>query len=80
MASVRIITLPVLDLESESHLSMCTSKILLLFGTSLKQSIDRYKKVMIKNFIVIQSDALYELDEKKKRELWLALKELLGGS
>lgn len=78
MASVKIVMLPVLDLENESHVSMCTSDVLLLFGTSVKQSVEPYKKVIIKNFRIIQSEPLHLLDEKKKRDLWLALKDLFA--
>lgn len=78
LAAVKIITMPVLDIENVAHTEVCNSDVLLLFGSTLKPPVDSYKNVTVKNFKVVQADTLAALDDVKKRSLWLALKELFS--
>jgi hypothetical protein len=65
---------PVIKLHELPHAQ--TADTLLIFGTKTEPIIELYKKEKIKNFHVIAADALNQLDDVKKKNLWLALKQL----
>jgi hypothetical protein len=50
----------------------------LCFGASLKGASKLYEHVVIDRTSVIVADALESLDDVKKKNLWLALKQMFG--
>lgn len=78
LAAVKILTLPEVDWENPAHAQYCAADILLLFGSKVKSGVDPYKKVVIQNCKVVQADELSELDDTKKKNLWLVLKDLFS--
>jgi hypothetical protein len=74
LAAVKVVDAPVIKLHELPHAQ--TADTLLIFGTKTEPIIELYKKEKIKNFHVIAADALNQLDDVKKKNLWLALKQL----
>ena len=46
------------------------------FGAILKNSTKMYEKISAKRTAIVVADALRQLDDNRKRNLWLTLKEL----
>lgn len=74
LAAVKVVAAQVIKLDELPHAQAADS--LLIFGTKTEPSVELYKKEKIKNFHVIAADALNQLDDAKKKNLWLALKQL----
>lgn len=75
LASVHIVVKPTVMLQSLADYP--ASKIL-LFGSQIDQEIKAYENVSHQNFSVIRADDLGQLDDTKKRNLWLALRQMFG--
>lgn len=50
----------------------------LIFGSSTTEEVKPYEKVLIDGIAVIKADDLSELDDVKKKTLWLALKQMFA--
>jgi hypothetical protein len=74
LASVRILTGKELTLNELS--SLAAPKVL-VFGASLSE-IQPYEHIQAQGFSVIKADDLSELDDAKKKSLWLALRNMFG--
>ena len=57
--------------------ALCPTKVI-SFGTTLRPSLKLYEPEIVDGINVIQADALDQLDDVKKRTLWLALKAMFG--
>jgi len=49
---------------------------IIAFGATLKNSSKRYQHLSIEDISIIMADELNQLDDLKKRSLWLALKQI----
>jgi hypothetical protein len=49
---------------------------IIAFGATLKNSTKMYEKISAKRTAIVVADALRQLDDNRKRNLWLTLKEL----
>jgi hypothetical protein len=74
LASVRILTRKELSLN---ELSALAAPKVLIFGASLGE-IKPYEYIQAQGFSVIKADDLPELDDAKKKSLWLALRNMFG--
>lgn len=77
VASVQIVT--TLEFSIEDYKVFAPSFII-AFGSKLKSSDKMYEKVQIDETTVVVSDALDQLDDVRKRNLWLTLKQLFHTS
>src|SRR5687767_9366122 len=75
LAAVHIISRSDLSLKSLHFLS--PSKVL-VFGAQLEENIKPYESTIIQGTTVIKADHLAELDDARKKSLWLALKQMFG--
>lgn len=73
--SVQIITRDAVLIESLLILS--PSKVI-SFGVPLHPDVNPYENTEAYNIRIIYADALHILDDSKKRNLWLALKNMFG--
>jgi hypothetical protein len=73
MAGVQIISSGSFDIKSIP--SQSTSNIL-IFGSRTEPSITPYQLNQAQGFSVIKADDLNELDDQKKKNLWVALKAM----
>jgi hypothetical protein len=74
LASVQLVTGKGLSMTYLSHLA---SPKILVFGASLND-VKPYEHVQAQGFSVIKADDLSELDDAKKKSLWLALRTMFG--
>jgi hypothetical protein len=72
MASVQIISQAVFSLPSIS-----TPATVIIFGSTTEE-IKAYETVQAQGLSVLKADDLSELDDSKKKSLWLALKTMFG--
>src|SRR5688572_25064686 len=49
---------------------------IIVFGATLKNFPTKYEPISVDNISIIMADELYQLDDLKKRSLWLALKQI----
>ena len=49
---------------------------IIAFGATLKNSTRMYEKIIVEHTAIVVADALRELDDIRKRNLWLTLKEV----
>jgi hypothetical protein len=73
LSAVQILTADTFDLKLIPSAS--TSRIL-IFGSSTPPSIVAYQPNQAQGFSVIKADDLAELDDQKKKNLWIALKAM----
>jgi len=73
--AVHIVTEPVLNLEA---LRPFAPARVLIFGTRTEQEIAPYQDTAAHDFRVIRADDLHELNEERKKNLWLALRQMFG--
>jgi hypothetical protein len=52
------------------------SACIIAFGSTLKNSIKMYEKIMADRTAIVVADELGQLDDIRKRNLWLTLKEV----
>ena len=72
---VCIVTAPVFEMDRAAERE--ASKYI-VFGSAVRPEIACYKKTVQGKAMVVCADMLHQLDDAKKRSLWLALKELFG--
>ncbi|MEO7991009.1 MAG: hypothetical protein ABI663_15785 [Chryseolinea sp.] len=75
LASVQIIIRKEFTLE---ELSAYSPERILAFGSSLKESSALYENLSIGGISVIISESLSQLDDTKKKNLWIALKKMFS--
>lgn len=73
--AVHIISQPALALPS--LLPFSPAKVL-VFGSETDEDIGLYQSTPAQGFIVIKADDLTQMDEGKKKNLWIALKQIFG--
>jgi hypothetical protein len=73
-ASVQILARPALSLQS---LKSFNPSVVLIFGSEIEE-IKPYEAVQAQGFSVIKADDLAILDDTRKKNLWLALKQMFG--
>lgn len=73
LASVKIITLSSFSTEDVAYLS--PAKVL-VFGSSLKESLNLYEHRKINDLSIVVAESIDKLDDTKKKTLWLALKKM----
>ena len=66
---------PSMDLES---LKVFSPSRVLIFGSNLQEDVPLYQATAAQGFIVIRADDLSMLDDQKKKNLWLALRQIFG--
>ena len=49
---------------------------IIAFGATLKNSTRMYEKIVAERTAIVVADALHQLDDLRKRNLWLTLKEV----
>lgn len=76
LASVQIITRQAFVLEDfKAYSPVC----IIAFGASLKNVTTMYEHISMNNISIVLADELHRLDDQKKRNLWLTLKQLFKG-
>jgi len=75
MASVQIIIRK--DFSIEDLAPLAPGKVLAL-GSQLKSSPKTYEHISLNGISVIAADAISNLDDLKKKNLWIALKQMFG--
>ncbi|HEY5746912.1 MAG TPA: hypothetical protein VIU12_12595 [Chryseolinea sp.] len=75
LASVRIITRPEFTLADIA--AYAPTKVIAL-GATFKGSTELYKCLSLDGVSVVAGDALPALDDVKKKNLWLALRQMFG--
>jgi hypothetical protein len=71
--SVTVVVQPSFDLQA---LKAYAPAKVLIFGSSTTDSIAFYEKIAAQGFTVIRADDLRALDDQKKKNLWLALRQM----
>jgi hypothetical protein len=75
MGSVIIQSMPTVKIES---LKAWGPQKVLIFGASVEGGIKPYEKTVLQGVSVIKADDFDQLDDLKKKNLWLALKQMFG--
>lgn len=73
--TINIIVQPRLDLKKLAHFF---PERVLAFGAEGEEGISLYQEVPAQGFTVIRADDLNQLDEQKKKNLWVALRKMFG--
>ena len=73
--SIRMIAQPSIDLECLQNYS---PEQVLIFGSEAGKDVEFYKQTQAQGFIVIRADDLSSLDDQKKKNLWVALRQAFG--
>jgi hypothetical protein len=73
--AVRFIVQPRTSL---SALSVYGPARVLIFGAELEEALTSYEAVAAQGFIAIRADDLSQLDDQKKKNLWLALRQMFS--
>ena len=74
--SVQMVAKPLIDLKALQVYR--PSKILLFGANSADDNLPLYQSATAQGFILIRADDLSVLDEQKKKNLWLALRQMFG--
>lgn len=75
MDAVQMIVQPSLDLRS---LQAYSPAHVLIFGSDMEEGIPFYQATAAQGFIAIRADDLNLLDDQKKKNLWVALRQMFG--
>lgn len=75
MDTVQIVVQPSVELES---LKIFSPARVLIFGSGTIADIPPYQSTPAQGFTVIRADDLSQFDEHKKKNLWIALREMFG--
>lgn len=73
--AVQMVAQPSIDLEA---LRIYSPSRVLLFGVSPSEELPWYQTHTAQGFMVIRADDLSALDDQKKKNLWLALRQMFG--
>lgn len=71
--SIRMVVQPRVELKA--LLTYSPARVL-IFGSETSEDIAFYQQITAQGFIVIRADDLSALDDQKKKNLWIALREL----
>jgi hypothetical protein len=74
-ATVQIVAKPDVSLESIKQLG--ATKVI-VFGSSVKELIKPYENTTLNGMTIVIADALSDLDDAKKKSLWLTLKQMFN--
>ena len=75
LASVQVITRPSFAMRDIAAFNPAR---VLVFGAQLQQAPPLYENASVDNTPVIVSESLAQLDDPKKKKLWLALRQMFG--
>lgn len=75
MSAVQILVQSSVALKS---LQVFSPARVLVFGSAIGEDIPLYNSTAAQGFIVIRADDLNALDDQKKKNLWLALRQMFG--
>lgn len=75
MNSIQMVSQPSLNLHSLLPFSPAR---VLIFGSETDEEIALYQSTPVQGFTVIRADDLTQLDEGKKKNLWIALRQMFG--
>jgi len=75
LASVQILTRAEFSIEDFRAYS---PSFILAFGSKLRNSDTMYNEIKVNETTIVVSDALDQLDETKKRNLWLTLRQVVN--
>ena len=73
--AIQMVVQPALSLN---ELSVFAPARVLVFGSDTTETITPYQATPAQGFIVIRADDLSQLDDQKKKNLWLALRQMFG--
>ena len=73
--AVQIVVQPVIELAA---LQIYSPEKVLIFGSATTEDIGLYQSASAQGFIVIRADDLSLLDDQKKKNLWIALRQMFG--
>lgn len=73
--SVQMISLPIVSLTSLTNFAPAR---VLIFGSATKEDIGLYQQTPAQGFIVVKADDLTQLDDSRKKNLWMALRPMFG--
>lgn len=74
-SGVRVVVQPTVQLES---LEIFSPSRVLIFGSEISDDVPLYKETAAQGFTVIRAEDLGQLDDQKKKNLWLALRQVFG--
>ncbi len=75
MGSVTIQSMPTVTLAS---LKAFSPQRVLVFGATIEGDVKPYERVVVNGISVIKADDFNQLDDLKKKNLWIALKQMFG--
>lgn len=75
IGAVQMVVHPSIELAS---LKVFSPSRVLIFGSSIQEDIPLYEATAAQGFIAIRADDLSMLDDQKKKNLWLALRQMFG--
>ena len=73
--AVQMIVLPSVMLKS---LNVYLPERVLIFGSEVNEDIPLYQATAAQGFIAIRADDLSVLDDQKKKNLWIALRQMFA--
>lgn len=73
--AIQILAQPSVELKS---LLIYSPSRVLVFGSTIREDVPLYSATAAQGFIVIRADDLNALDDQKKKNLWLALRQMFG--
>lgn len=73
--AVQIVAQPVIELAA---LQIYSPEKVLIFGSATTEDIGLYQSASAQGFIVVRADDLSLLDDQKKKNLWIALRQMFG--
>lgn len=73
--AVQIVVQPVIELAA---LQIYSPEKVLIFGSATTEDIGLYQSASAQGFIVVRADDLSLLDDQKKKNLWIALRQMFG--
>lgn len=76
LAGVHIVVARIVSLE---QIRSMNPKQLLIFGAEVEPDIAPYQNTVVNDIPIVRSHALSELDDARKKSLWVALKEMFAG-
>lgn len=76
MDAIQMVVLPSVELES---LRIFSPARVLIFGSGTNEGVPLYELTVAQGFKVIRADDLCRFDEQKKKNLWIALRQMFGG-
>jgi hypothetical protein len=75
MDAAQMVVQPSVDLKS---LKVYSPARVLIFGSEINQDVPYYQATPAQGFITIRADDLSLLDDQKKKNLWIALRQMFG--